>query len=150
MEKLPPLQKVYEAWSALADGRVETGDQEASVTSSNGAKRYTVTWDGDVYASNDSASYWQGYAGYPVLAVMMKEGRLPYDRELAEKLSSVDWNTLNKKHKRDYQAAADEAFETAGFTPEEKARAQVDAENILKTLSQLPLQIKRKGRPAKG
>lgn len=150
MEKLPPLQKVYEAWSALADGRVETGDQEASVTSSNGAKRYTVTWDGDVYASNDSASYWQGYAGYPVLAVMMKEGRLPYDRELAEKLSSVDWNTLNKKHKRDYQAAVDEAFEAAGFTPEEKARAQVDAENILKTLSQLPLQIKRKGRPAKG
>lgn len=150
MEKLPPLQKVYEAWSALADGRVETGDQEASVTSSNGAKRYTVTWDGDVYASNDSASYWQGYAGYPVLAVMMKEGRLPYDRELAEKLSSVDWNTLNKKHKRDYQAAADEAFEAVGFTPEEKARAQVDAENILKTLSQLPLQIKRKGRPAKG
>ena len=37
---------------------------------------------------NDSASYWQGYAGYPVLAVMMKEGRLPYDRELAEKLSA--------------------------------------------------------------
>ena len=146
MEKLPPLQKVYEAWSALADGRVETGDQEASVTSSNGAKRYTVTWDGDVYASNDSASYWQGYAGYPVLAVMMKEERLPYDRELAEKLSGVDWNVLNKKHKRDYQAAA----EAAGFTPEEKARAQADAENILKTLSQLPLQIKRKGRPAKG
>lgn len=149
MEKLPPLQKVYEAWSALADGRVEVGEQVAFVTSSNGTKRYTVTWDGDTYASNDSASYWQGYAGYPVLAVMMKEGRLPYDRELAEKLSGVDWNALNKKHKRNYQAAADDAFEATGFTPEEKARAQADAENILKTLSQLPLQIKRKGHPAK-
>ncbi len=149
MEKLPPRQKVYEAWSALADGRVEMGEQEASVTSSNGEKRYTVTWDGDVYASNDSASYWQGYAGYPVLAAMMKEGRLPYDRELAEKLSGIDWNSLNKKHKRNYEAAAEEAFDAAGFTPEEKARAQADAEGILETLSQLPLQIKRKGRPAK-
>lgn len=42
MEKLPPLQKVYEAWSALADGRVEMGEDEATVTSSNGAKHYTV------------------------------------------------------------------------------------------------------------
>lgn len=149
MEKLPPLQKVYEAWSALADGRVEMGEREASVTSSNGAKHYTVTWDGDVYASNDSASYWQGYAGYPVLAVMMGEGRLPYDGELAERLSGIDWNDLNKRHKRNYEAAAQEAFEAAGLTPEERARAKADAEGILETLSRLPIQIKRKGRPAR-
>ena len=149
MEKLPPLQKVYEAWSALADGRVEMGDREVHVTSSNQAKRYTITWDGDTYASNDSASYWQGYAGYPVLAVMMKEGRLPYDEKLAQKLAGTDWNALNKKHKRDYEAAAEEAFEAAGFTPEEKAQARADAEGILQTLAALPLQIKRKGRPAK-
>lgn len=43
MEKLPPLQKVYEAWSAPADGRVETGDQGGVGDLSNGAKRYTVT-----------------------------------------------------------------------------------------------------------
>ena len=43
MEKLPPLQKVYEAWSSLADGRVEMGEDEATVTSSNGAKHYTVS-----------------------------------------------------------------------------------------------------------
>lgn len=149
MEKLPPLQKVYEAWSALADGRVQIGQQEATVTSSNGAKRYTVTWDGDTYASNDSASYWQGYAGYPVLAVLMEQGRLPYDSQLAEKLSGIDWNALNKKHKRNYEAAAEEAFEATGFTPEEKARAKADAEDVLGELSKLPLQIKRKGRPAK-
>lgn len=149
MEKLPPLQKVYEAWSALADGRVKMGEREATVTSSNGSKRYAVTWDGDTYASNDSASHWQGYAGYPVLAVMMGQGRLPYDEKLAEKLSGIDWNSLNKKHKRNYEAAAQEAFEAAGFTPEDIVRAKADAEGILETLSQLPLQIKRKGRPAK-
>jgi hypothetical protein len=149
MEKLPPLQKVYEAWSALADGRVKMGEQEATVTSSNGSKRYAVTWDGDTYASNDSASYWQGYAGYPILAVMMGQGRLPYDEKLAEKLSGIDWNALNKRHKRNYEAAAQEAFEAAGFAPEDMVRAKADAEGILEMLSQLPLQIKRKGRPAK-
>lgn len=57
MEKLPPLQKVYEAWSALADGRVEMGEDEATATSSNGAKHYTVSWSEDTYSSNDNASY---------------------------------------------------------------------------------------------
>lgn len=77
MEKLPPLQKIYEAWSALADGRVEMGEDTADVASSNGAKHYTVSWTEDTYSSNDNASYWQGYAGYPVLAVLMKQGKLP-------------------------------------------------------------------------
>ena len=28
MEKLPPIEKVYEAWSAVADGRVELHPDE--------------------------------------------------------------------------------------------------------------------------
>ena len=46
MEKMPPLAKVFEAWSALADGRVSLDgeDRRATVASSNGAKAYTVTW----------------------------------------------------------------------------------------------------------
>ena len=46
MEKLPPLAKVFEAWSALADGRValDAEKRRASVASSNGEKAYTVTW----------------------------------------------------------------------------------------------------------
>ena len=71
MKKLPPLEKVFEAYSAIADGRVAVDGQEARVRSSDGAKEYTVTWDGDVYASDDSTTYWQGYAGYPVLAVLL-------------------------------------------------------------------------------
>ena len=66
MEKMPPLAKVFEAWSALADGRVSLDgeDRRATVTSSNGLKAYTVAWseDGGTYSSNDNATYWQGYA----------------------------------------------------------------------------------------
>ena len=75
MERMPPLAKVFEAWSALADGRVSLDDEErrATVTSSNGLKAYTVAWseDGGTYSSNDNATYWQGYAGYPVIAALM-------------------------------------------------------------------------------
>jgi len=46
-------------------------EASASVDSSDNTKRYTVTWDGSVYTSNDNASIWQEYAGYPMIAVLM-------------------------------------------------------------------------------
>ena len=72
--KQPPRAKVFEAFTAVADGRVRfTGPGSATVTSSRGDKTYDVTWtdDGRTVAANDNASYWQGYAGYPILAVLV-------------------------------------------------------------------------------
>lgn len=149
MEKLPPLQKVYEAWSALADGRVEMGEDEATVTSSNGTKHYTVSWSEDTYSSNDNASYWRGYAGYPVLAVLMKQGKLPLAEDLIPRFARIDWNALNKKHKRDYTAAAEEAFAAADLAKDEIAQAEAAAKQTLDAVAALPIKMKRKGRPAK-
>lgn len=149
MEKLPPLQKVYEAWSALADGRVEMGEDEATVTSSDGAKHYTVSWSEDTYSSNDNASYWQGYAGYPALAVLMKQGKLPLAEDLIPRFAHIDWNALNKKHKRDYAAAAEEAFAAADLAKDEIAQAEAAAKQALDAVAALPIKMKRKGRPAK-
>ena len=109
MEKLPPIEKVYEAWSAVADGRValHPDERRAAIASSNGAKTYTVAWNenGSTYSSNDNATYWQGYAGYPVIAVLMEQGELPLDRAAAEAFAHVDWTYLNERFKRDYAAA---------------------------------------------
>ena len=149
MEKLPPLQKIYEAWSALADGRVEMEEDTAEVTSSNDTKHYTVSWSGDVYSSDDNASYWQGYAGYPVLAVLMKQGKLPLADALVPRFAHIDWNALNKKYKRDYAAAAQEAFKAAGLTEEETTEAEAAAQEALDAVAALPLKMRRKGRPAK-
>ena len=44
MTKLGPIEKIYEAYSAIADGRVTVADTSAEVKSSNGAK----TGKGDV------------------------------------------------------------------------------------------------------
>ncbi|RPJ74363.1 MAG: hypothetical protein EHM20_10725, partial [Alphaproteobacteria bacterium] len=43
--KLPPREKIYEAFSVLADERFEIKkDGKASVTSSAGDKHYSLSW----------------------------------------------------------------------------------------------------------
>lgn len=137
MEKMPPMEKIYEAYSAIADGRVEMLDGRATVTSSDGAKAYAVQWEGDHYRSSDSATYWQGYAGYPVIAVLMRQGRLPLDRAVAAHFAGVNWTALNKKHKRDYAAAAAEVtdgLKARGVDTEEISKTAEAAYGALKTL----------------
>ncbi|MDE6457980.1 MAG: hypothetical protein K2L31_05195 [Muribaculum sp.] len=119
--KIGPVEKIYEALSAIADDRVKFVKEEgclmptaqgvAKVTSSDGKKTYTVTWQGEDYTSNDNATYWQGYAGYPVIAVLMLQGRLPLDRNVAELFKDINWTELNASHKRDYASALDEIME---------------------------------------
>ena len=109
--KTPPLEKIYEAWSAAASGRVRVekndGDSGlAFVTSSDGEKVYSVAWRENDWSSNDPATWWQGDPGYPVIAVMFLIGRLPYDKEIATLFAGVNWNALNKKYKKNYAAAA--------------------------------------------
>ena len=123
--KTGPVEKIYEAFSAIADDRVKfiaeegclmpTAQGVAKVKSSDGKKTYTVTWQGEDYTSNDNATYWQGYAGYPVIAVLMLQGRLPLDRNVADLFKGIKWNDLNKSHKRDYSAALDEVIDARGI-----------------------------------
>jgi hypothetical protein len=101
--KTPPALKVIEALGAIADGRVrETAPGKATVVSSDGGKRYAVAWDPEnaMVSSNDNASYWQGYLGYPAIAYLMTKGALPYDAGLAARLRGVEWKKLNTKLKK--------------------------------------------------
>jgi hypothetical protein len=104
----PPLAKVYEALTAVADGRVHlSGPTSASVVSSQGDRTYFVEWlDGFVAASsNDNASYWRGYIGYPIVAVMLRTGVLAYAPHIAALLRGVQWKEVNMRHRNDYDAA---------------------------------------------
>ncbi|WP_139652017.1 hypothetical protein [Raoultibacter phocaeensis] len=151
MKKLPPFEKVYEAYSALADGRVTLCPDErlATVVSSNGEKSYTVVWDEahTAYSSSDNATYWQGYAGYPVIAVLMEQGLVPFDHAVAAGFAGIDWAELNERFRRDYAQAAraviaERHLDAAGI--ERAARAAYDA------LAALDIAIKRgSARPPK-
>lgn len=144
MEKLPPIEKVYEALSAVADGRVtlRPDERQATVASSNGAKTYTVAWseDGSTYSSNDNATYWQGYAGYPVIAVLMEQGRLPLDRAVADGFAHVNWTELNERCRRDYARAVRAVVDERGLDADQVEAA---ARSVHDALAGLDLSIKR-------
>lgn len=141
MKKMPPIEKVYEAWTALADGRVAMHDGYADVSSSDGAKEYKVRFEGDRYASDDNATYWQGYPGYPVIAVLMLQGRLPFDAAQAAEWRGVNWKAVNTKFRNNYKAAVEEVAAERHIDTKKAAEA---AETVMKRLETLGIEIKRK------
>lgn len=159
---MPPVQKIYEAYTAVADGRVHLGGDanqavagtgidgmqaasgSAQVVSSDGAKTYAVQWKGDAYASDDSGTYWQGYPGYPVIAVLMLQRRLPCDLSVARRFAGVPWHELNEKHRRDYDAALQEAYAIEGLGTEEVEVCAKAARQVYELLEKMDLRLKRK------
>lgn len=144
-----PIEKIYEAWTAVTDARVEIqpgsdlDSGRAYVTSSDGAKRYTVTWrdKGKIYTSSDSATLWRRYPGYPVVAVLMVQQRLPFAEKMASLFSDINWTVLNKTHKRNYAAAVADVESQRGIDP---AEAHKEASEALMALNNLGITIKRK------
>ena len=141
MKKLPPIEKIFEAWTALAGGRVEMHDGYADVSSSDGEKAYVVRFSGDQYASDDNATFWQGYAGYPVIAVLMLQGKLPYDSAEAEQWKGVNWTLTNKKNRNNYAAAVAEIAQERDIN---LTNAYEDAQKVMEAIKTLPIEIKRK------
>ena len=140
MKKMPPIQKILEAYTAIVDKHVELKNNEALVTSSNGAKTYTVSCEDNIYHSNDNATYWQGYAGYPIVAVLMLQGKIPFDQKLADNFASVNWNEVNAKFKRNYAKAASEVIKEKGLDEKE---VMAELEKVYRALKDLPITIKR-------
>src|SRR5487761_2086758 len=106
---MPPPIKVYEAIGAIGDGRLRAIDNSVAqvgwdVVSSAGAKTYRVeiSADGREISSNDNASYWQGYLGYPAIAVLMARGTLHASAEATRALAGIPWKDLNRRFKNDY------------------------------------------------
>lgn len=141
MKKMPPIEKVYEAWSAIADGRVELHNDYATVSSSDGTKKYKVRFSDNTYSSDDNATYWQGYPGYPVIAVLMLQGKLPFDKQEAEKWKDVEWKTLNTKFKNKYAEAVRSVATERNIDLHTSEKA---AESVMADLRNLDIVIKRK------
>jgi hypothetical protein len=138
--KMPPLIKIYEALGALADQRVQLQDERhAMVLSSDRKKTYQVeiSTDGRTISSNDNASYWQGYLGYPAIAVMLKRGLCPVRAENLIALAGIPWKELNRRYRNDYSRTIEEVMQQAeqrGFDPKIIA---AEAELVLSKLAEL-------------
>lgn len=140
---LPPKAKIYEALTAVADGRVrQTGPTEAEVVSSGRDRTYRVCWspDGRRFSSDDNASYWQGYMGYPIVAVLMVLGHVPYQAAMASTLAGLPWHEINRQFRRDYDRAVHavlEELQARGY-PWETVVREVD--QIYEALRKLALE----------
>jgi hypothetical protein len=147
--KLPPRSKVFEAFTALADGRVRiTGSRSAVVTSSLGTKAYDVEWseDGRTITANDNASYWQGYLGYPALAVLLLRGQLDAGDDVIRALAGVPWHDLNVEYRRDYDAVVSRVLDELPAGSPDRAAVERAVDGVLEQLAALDLQRAGRGR----
>lgn len=65
-----------------------------------GDKKYLLEWSPDrkAISSNDNASFYQSYLGYPIIAVLLQLGVLSFDPSIGAKLGGIHWKALNTKH----------------------------------------------------
>jgi hypothetical protein len=149
--KLPPPAKVYEAFSAVADGRVHLGEPgQAEVVSSGRDRRYVVEWSADLatIGANDNASYWQGYLGYPALAALLAVGALRADGAVVALFAGVPWHDLNARFKRDYDAAVDSVLARLESEGADRAAVVSEVAAVLGQLEALgPRRPARRRRP---
>ncbi len=148
--KLPPIEKIHEAYSAIADCRITLRDNEADVLSSDLSKKYLVKWNDEIYSSNDNASYWKGDLGYPIIAVLMLQEKLPLNKEIAKHFKGINWKKLNTEHKNQYSKAVKQIMDelkTAGVDCDEINK---EIDKVYKEMENLTITTKRSSlRPPK-
>jgi hypothetical protein len=152
--KMPPPIKVYEAIGAIGDGRVRAIDDADApggwdVASSDGAKTYRVelSADGRAISSNDNASYWQGYLGYPAIAVLMARGTLHASAEATRALAGIAWKEINRRFKNDYSRTTAEIARIVAERGGDFDAIRAEAAAILDALAALGLERGQRRRP---
>lgn len=142
MIKLPPIEKIPEAYTAIEDDRITMNDELAFVKSSNFEKEYLIKWKDNVYYSNDNSTYWQNYPGYPVIAVLMLQGKLTLDRKVSTYFKNVNWNKLNKDNKRDYKKSVEDIL--VDVPNEEKELIFKTIEDVMDEIKNLNIELTKK------
>jgi hypothetical protein len=152
--KMPPIAKVYEALGAIGDGRVRIEDERrATVVSSDGSKTYAVesAAEGREISSNDNASFWQGYLGYPAIAVMIARGLYRPKPEVIRALSGVPWKQLNTQYRNDYERTLAEVMRRAEANGFDADAIRTEAEAVLEAVrTAAPLRGDRRRPPQRG
>jgi hypothetical protein len=138
--EIPPLVKAYEALGAVGDGRVRiVDDMHAVVTSSSGNKNYIVETSagGREISSNDNASYWRGYLGYPAIAVLIERGFYRAPANVTDALAGIPWQEINRRNRNNYAktvAEVEKFIEENGHDPD---AVRSEAEALLDYLTKL-------------
>lgn len=144
MKKMPPIAKIYEAFSVLADGRIKLEENKATITSSNDEKQYTVVWNENEITSNDNATVWQGYPGYPVIAVWLMKNRISYQKDIIKYFKNINWHEINKQNKRDYQKGIEDILNALREDNIDTEKIEEEVNRIYLAIENLDFKIVRK------
>lgn len=113
--QIPPIYKVYEAITCIADNRIEVSEDKtiAKTSSSSKNKTYTVEYNADKQEimANDNSAYWTDTISYPMIALLMLREEIEYDEDLLKPMTNIYWKKINKKHKNNYKEATKEVLE---------------------------------------
>ncbi len=114
MIKIPPKVKVLEALGAIGDKRIKVEGNKAIVKSSTGERTYRVYYYPEKNAawSTDNGTRFRKYVGYPIIALLMKKGKLSFNEKYAKALSGIPWKKINDKYK-DYSKTEEIAYKHA-------------------------------------
>jgi len=96
----------------------------------------------NVYYSNDNSTYWQGYPGYPVIAVLLLQDKLPLNQEYLKYFANIDWNSLNKETKRDYKESVNRVL--MNVSDEEKLNIYSEFEKVFECIEKLDIVLTKK------
>lgn len=141
---MPPKAKIYEAFSAIADNRVILNHFDATVTSSDYKKKYQVIWNETEFSSNDNATYWQGYPGYPIIAIWIMKQILVVNEELPTYFKDINWHELNEKNKRNYDQVVQEILDILKRNGVDTVSIEKEVDRIYEEISKLNFKIVKK------
>ncbi len=142
MIKMPPIEKIPEAYTAIEDKRINMYNDYANVKSSNNEKEYLIKWKDNVYYSNDNSTYWQGYPGYPVIAILMLQNKLSLNRDVSKFFKNINWNKLNKENKRDYHLSLKQALD--GISDLDMQRINEEIDKVFEEIKKLDIELTKK------
>lgn len=119
--ELPPDFKIYEALGAIADGRVElifnpllnlneintprNNIIEVKQYSSSRQKFYTIKYNPETaeIMSNDNATWYIGYLGYPALSALLFIQKIKFDQNILPYFKDIIFKDVNQKYKNNFQ-----------------------------------------------
>ena len=141
--KMPPREKIHEALTAIVDDRISINKENsrAEIFSSDRSKKYIVEWHDNEYASNDNATYWQGYPGYPVIAVLLIQNKLTLNKDILPYFKNINWRKINEEFKRDYAKAVEFIYEGIDKDKIEKKKKEIN--KVYSELESLDIVIKK-------
>ena len=151
--EIPPLIKVYEALGCLGDERMEMVDGVVKVFSSSKNKTYGVWFDekSGAIMTNDNGSFWQGYLGYPAIALLMTKKILSFDKKWGKALEEIDWKGINTRNKNDWNKTlveVDKIVKKRGFDPK---KLRIFCEKVVDEIEDKKfLKLGKRKKPPKG